>query len=295
MPRSPIISAAELSEKLSSAQTSGSKPVVVLDCRHDLADHAAGRRGFLEEHIATAQFWNMETDAVATHTGLNGRHPLPSREVVRDCFARFGVNENSLIVAYDAQSSMYAGRLWWLARWIGHEAIQVLDGGIKAWLAFGGAIETGEPRALPALMTATSPLSLALKESLSSWVDRHQVARFIASDTSGLIDARAPARFRGEVEPLDPVAGHIPGAMNRFFQENLGPDGRFKSPQQLRAEFSNLLKSRSAYEVVHQCGSGVTACHNIIAMELAGLSGSSLYPGSWSEWCAQANAAVAKG
>jgi thiosulfate/3-mercaptopyruvate sulfurtransferase len=263
--------------------------VVLIDCRHDLMNHSAGIAAFNSGHIPSAQFWNMETDAVSEHTGLNGRHPLASREQTRACFERFGVTNSSRLVVYDAHGGQYAGRLWWLARWIGHQNVSLLDGGLPAWQAAGFELSNDKKNHNPTV----SPLQL--RPALVSWIDKHQVALVSKTKSSQVLDARAPARFRGEVEPIDPVAGHIPGALNRFYQDNLTSQGLFKSNENLRAEFNALLGARAPSEIVHQCGSGVTACHNLIAMELAGLSGGTLYPGSWSEWCADPALPVATG
>ncbi len=282
-----LIGAAELQALMSEP----ANHVVLLDCRHDLMNHQAGRIAFDQGHLPEAQFWNMESDAVANHTGLNGRHPLATREQTRQCFENFGVSNQSTVVVYDAQGGQYAGRLWWLARWIGHANVKLLDGGLPAWQAAGYSLTTNTSKPKARVQTD----SLSLKPSLVSWIDKHQVAKTMASGSSLVIDARVGARFRGETEPLDPVAGHIPGAINRFYQDNLEADGRFKQPTQLRAEFDKLVGQRRAVEIIHQCGSGVTACHNLIAMELAGLLGSSLYPGSWSEWSNDSQLPVAVG
>jgi thiosulfate/3-mercaptopyruvate sulfurtransferase len=284
-----LIDAGDLNDLLEQAAQSKQNDVILLDCRHDLMDHRAGLSAFNSGHIGGAQFWNMETDAVGQHTGLNGRHPLASREETRACFEQFGLAENSILVVYDAQGGQYAGRIWWLARWIGHERVHLLNGGLPAWQAAGFELSN------QAQMGSRHQSTLKLKPSLVSWIDKRQVASAIQSQSSQVIDARAVPRFRGEAEPLDPVAGHIPGAKNRFYQNNLDANGLFKSREVLRAEFAALIGQSSPNEIVHQCGSGVTACHNLIAMELAGFHGSSLYPGSWSEWCHDKQLPIATG
>ncbi len=286
----PLISAQQLRARLESGDD-----LVVVDCQHDLSDHSAGFKHYQSGHIPGAKFWNMECNGVAVKTGKNGRHPLPERaDLVRE-LREFGITSDTHVVAYDAQANMYAARIWWLLRWIGHEKVSLLDGGLNQWKQAGFALWTGaEPGALKSHNHESRGSPLSLRASLVSWVDQAQVTAMLDSASSQLVDARAPERFRGEVEPLDPIAGHIPGALNRFYQHNLNADGRFKSPWELWTEFSNLLKGRKPTEVIHQCGSGVTACHNIVAMELAGLSGSCLYPGSWSEWCSRENAPVAR-
>ncbi len=284
---SPLISAENLQGLLDNPLES----VVLLDCRHDLMNHDSGLTSFNQGHIPQAQFWNMETDAVGTHTGLNGRHPLATREETLACFNKFGATAASVIVAYDAHGGQFAGRLWWLARWIGHARVHILDGGLQAWQALGLGALHSNVAVQPTIATA----ALHMKPALVSWINLEQVARVVESKSSLILDARAPARFKGEAEPIDPIAGHIPGALNRFYQDNLDAAGFFKSPAQLRSEFLIKIGHRPISEIVHQCGSGVTACHNLIAMEVAGLSGSHLYPGSWSEWCNQQNPQVSLG
>ena len=223
-------------------------------------------------------------DLSGPKTGLNGRHPLPSREQAAALFGSLGVAPGVQVVAYDAQGGPYAARAWWLLRWLGHREVAVLDGGWQAWQAAGGAVETAvhaRPGGAPYPMRDAAMPTVATADVLAG------LGRL------ALVDARAPERFRGDVEPLDPVAGHIPGARLRFFKDNLGADGCFKPAAQLRAEFEAMALPPDA--VVHQCGSGVTACHNLLAMEHAGLPGSRLYPGSWSEWCADPSRPVARG
>ena len=267
---------------------------VILDCRHDLFDHKAGLVGYEQGHIKGALFCNMETDTAGLHTGANGRHPLPTRQEWRDRLAAFGLSTDQQLIAYDAHGGQYAVRVWWMARWIGHTNVAVLNGGLPAWVAAGGAIEAGTDvtkRAEP----STNPSLLKIGSSVSHHVDANQLALALQTESSLLIDARAPARYAGKTEPLDPVAGHIPGAINHFYQDNLAADGRFKQPAQLREQFMSIIGTTAPAQVIHQCGSGVTACHNILAMELAGLNGSCLYPGSWSEWCSDSKRAVSIG
>jgi thiosulfate/3-mercaptopyruvate sulfurtransferase len=199
-----------------------------------------------------------------------------------------GVAADTNVVAYDRSGGMYAARLWWMLRWIGHDAVTVLDGGLAAWIAAGGAVETGAA-------AERAAGHLVIGEPRVGQVDPAALRAQIGRPPRLIVDARAADRFRGENETLDPVGGHIPGARNRFFRDNLGADGRFKPADALRAEWQALINGRDAADIVHQCGSGVTACHNLLAMEAAGLTGSFLYPGSWSEWCAQPGAPVALG
>lgn len=273
-----LISAADLRGLLQASP----KPVL-LDCSFDLADLDAGRRAYQAGHLPGALYLHLDHDLAGPKTGRNGRHPLPDRAALAAAAGRWGMGPGVQVVAYDAQGGPYAARAWWLLRWLGHDAVAVLDGGVAAWLAIGERLST-EPA--PPVPQPPYPGRAAAMPT----VDVATLQQRLAELT--LIDARAGERFRGEVEPLDPVAGHIPGALNRFFKDNLAPDGRFKGVDELRARFASL--SASPRDTVHQCGSGVTACHNLLAMEHAGLAGSALYPGSWSEWCADPTRPVAR-
>jgi thiosulfate/3-mercaptopyruvate sulfurtransferase len=266
----------------------GGAAPLVLDCSFELSDPAAGERSYRAAHIPGAHYVHLEDTLSATRTGRNGRHPLPAREAFAEVLAALGAGDDTQVVAYDNTGGMYAARLWWMLRWVGHRAAAVLDGGLAAWQAEGGTVTTDVP-AQPARG------GFSLRAPLVQSVDYALVRGNLASGARLLLDARATDRFRGENETIDPVAGHIPGARNRLFRNNLGADGRFKPAIQLRAEFEALLAGRPAGEVVHQCGSGVTACHNLLAMEVAGLAGAALYPGSWSEYCAQPGAVIATG
>ena len=259
----------------------------VLDVRHDLMDVTAGRRAYDAGHIPGAAFASTDDDLSGAKTGRNGRHPLPGRENLVQTFRRWGVDDDTQIVAYDAQGGNFAVRLWWLARWLGHARVAVLDGGWPVWLARTGLSSTERPTRMPGHFT--------VRPSLMPLVEVDDIVRNLESRERLVLDARTPERYRGEQEPIDPVAGHIPGARNRPWQRNLNPDQTFKSPQSLRQEFEAALGSRAPGQVAHQCGSGVTACHNLLAMELAGLPGSALYAGSWSEWIADAARPVAVG
>ncbi|MCU0951136.1 MAG: sulfurtransferase [Burkholderiaceae bacterium] len=275
-----IISVADLQPHLFDADW------CVVDCRHDLADFSAGFKAYRAGHVPGATFAHIEEDLAGEITPGTGRHPLPVREHLVTIFREWGINDDTQIVAYDAQGGSFAGRLWWLARWLGHEKVALLDGGWQAWLAQTSWSSIEEPEREDGSFTA--------RPSLVGMADADRVLATRGDAGTVLIDARAPERFEGRVEPLDPVAGHIPGAVNRFWQNNL-QDGRFKSPAQLRAEFDALLGGRSPSQVIHQCGSGVTAAHNVLAMELAGLPGSALYAGSWSEWIRDPSRPVAQG
>jgi thiosulfate/3-mercaptopyruvate sulfurtransferase len=258
----------------------------IVDCRHDLFDHALGRRDYNAGHIAGAFFGDIETDLAGPKTGKNGRHPLPAREKLVTLFRRWGMSNDTQLVAYDAQGSQFAVRLWWLSRWLGHAKVAVLDGGWQAWIAAAGATSTEAPKRVGGTFEAHTPLV--------GYVEAGRVQQHLYDKRTVVLDARAPERYAGEQEPIDPVAGHIPGAVNRFWQLNLA-DGKFKPGDQLRAEFETLLAGHKPADVVHQCGSGVTSCHNVLAMEIAGLPGAQLYAGSWSEWVADPARPVAVG
>ncbi|PLK49925.1 sulfurtransferase [Uliginosibacterium sp. TH139] len=261
---------------------------IVLDVRHDLSDPQAGRAAYTAGHLPGAFFLHLDEDLSGPKNGSNGRHPLPDRASFAARLAGLGVNQASQVVIYDAQGSMMAARLWWMLRWIGHQAAAVLDGGMPGWLAAGGEITS-------ALPPARNAGDLIAGESLVGSIDAAGVMSNLAAQDKLVIDARAPDRFRGENETLDAVGGHIPGACNRFFRDNLQADGRFKPATELRADFTALLGARPASRVIAQCGSGVTACHNLLALEISGLPGAILYPGSWSEWSSDPARPVATG
>lgn len=264
----------------------GQPGVRVVDCRHDLADPEAGRRAYAEGHIPGAVFMHLDEDLSGACTGGNGRHPLPDPSVFAARLGALGVGPDDQVIACDDAGGAIAARLWWLLRWVGHPRAAVLDGGYRAWRKAGLALEASAP--------AVSPVEHPVGASLAGCINAAGLQRALEGADVCLIDARSPDRFAGENETLDPVAGHIPGAINRFFRSNLA-DGCFRPAEELRAELEALLDGRLPQDVVHQCGSGVTACHNLLAMEVAGLRGSRLYPGSWSEWCADPVRPVATG
>jgi thiosulfate/3-mercaptopyruvate sulfurtransferase len=279
-------------EQLKALQASKT-PLTVFDCSFDLANPATGEAGYLEAHIPGALYVHLDRDlSDKTGNGVNGgRHPLPSREKFAAWLGAVGFSNDQQAVVYDRQSANYCGRLWWMLKWVGHNNVAVLDGGFQAWAATepvnkgvnsGGQTGIFDKKYNPGL------------ESIG-FVATETVAKNLGRPNQTLIDARAAARFRGEVEPLDPVAGHIPGALNRPFGLNIGPDGKFKPAAVLRAEFEALLAGRDPATVVHHCGSGVSAVPNVLAMEIAGLGKTGLYAGSWSEWCSDAGRPVAKG
>ena len=262
--------------------------VVVIDVRHDLMQPAAGRAAWQTGHIPGAIHLHLDDDLSGPKTGQNGRHPLPDPSTLADRLGRIGIGDGSRVIAYDDAGGAFAARLWWLLRWLGHDAVAVLDGGWQAWLAAGLPVST-----VPASARASQVL---VARPHTDWVvGVDSVANGLADGSQLVLDARAPERFRGEVEPIDPVAGHIPGACNRFHRKNLAADGGFKDPATLRAEFLEVLNGRSADKLICQCGSGVTACHNLLALAVAGLEGARLYPGSWSEWCSDPARPVATG
>jgi thiosulfate/3-mercaptopyruvate sulfurtransferase len=261
----------------------------VLDCRHDLAQPAAGRALYAAGHVPGAAFAHLDEDLSGPRNGRNGRHPLPGPEALAGRLRAWGVEPESMVVAYDASEGCYAARAWWLLRWLGHARVAVLDGGWPAWLAAGGAVQTRTP--------APAPGGFERRPALQATVTAAEVLALVQAPQRArlLLDARAPDRYEGRNETLDPVGGHIPGARNRFWKCNLGPDGRFKATAALRAEYEALLAGRTPGEAIAQCGSGVTACHDLLAMHLAGLEGAALYPGSWSEWVADPGRPVATG
>ena len=290
-------------EQLQALMKSG-EPLRIFDCSFELMQPHAGEQHYLASHIPGAIYAHLETALSARHgvpgahgvitaTGADtpasgGRHPLPNREKFATWLSSVGMGNEMQAVVYDRNGANYCGRLWWMLKWAGHENVAVLDGGLQAWQAAGGAVSSGEE-------PAHFQTNFLLGPELATLVDGQTVAGQLGRPGQTLIDARATPRFKGEVEPLDPVAGHIPGALNRPFGQNLTPEGRFKPAEQLKAEFAALLGQRDPATVVHHCGSGVSALPNLIAMEIAGLGRTALYAGSWSDWCSDASRPVAQG
>jgi thiosulfate/3-mercaptopyruvate sulfurtransferase len=273
-----LIDAASLQQRLTDPAC------CIVDVRHQLADTSYGERAYAAGHIPGAVFLHCDRDLSGPTTGRNGRHPLPDPARLAARLGEIGIGPATQVVVYDDAQGMIAGRLWWLLRWLGHEAVAVLDGGLPAWTAQGGALSTASPVLRPAVFTAhlqPAAVDVAFVEKMQS-----------TAMTGVLVDARAADRFRGENETIDPVGGHIPTAVNRFFRDNLAADGRFKPAAVLAAEWQAVLAGTPADAVVHYCGSGVSACHNLLAMEIAGLPGGRLYGGSWSEWCADSRRPV---
>lgn len=271
------------------------QPPKIFDCSFDLARASVGRQQYEESHIPGAIYADLDVDLsdkrpeAQPSPASGGRHPLPHRERFANWLRKVGVHQGQQIVVYDRQGSSFCGRLWWMLKWAGHEAVAVLDGGLAAWQTAGGAVETGSG---PASMT---PGNFVLGAALAELVTVDQVAGQLGKANQTIVDARAQPRYRGEVEPLDPVAGHIPGALNRPYTLNMEGDGRFKPADQLRQEFLALLGQRPPGSVVHQCGSGVTATANLLAMEVAGLGRAPLFAGSWSQWCSDPARPVERG
>lgn len=257
---------------------------LVVDVRHQLSDTGYGEHAYAAGHVPGAVFLHCDRDLSGAMSGGNGRHPLPDPERLAQRLGDIGIGALTQVVVYDDAQGMIAGRLWWLLRWLGHDAVALLDGGLPAWQAAGGTLTSVVPTLLPrAFVTRPQDLS----------VNADYVLEHLETPHMRLVDARGADRFRGENETIDPVAGHIPGAVNRCFKDNLLPDGRFKPAARLRAEWLAVLAGSPPDLVVHQCGSGVSACLNMVAMEVAGLPGSRLYAGSWSEWCADPGRPVA--
>ncbi len=293
-----LISATQLQSLMTSGQA-----FMVFDCSFNLTDAQAGVAMYTEAHIPGALYAHLDKHLSAVKdpasgkaapgtSASGGRHPLPTRETFAAWLGSVGFDNSMQAVVYDRQGANYCGRLWWMLKWAGHDNVAVLDGGLQAWAGAGGAVVSGaQPQ--------TSPSKYALAPELIGLATIETVANRLGRNTGEgaqtLIDARAAPRFRGEMEPLDPVAGHIPGALNRLFSQNIGPDGRFKPAADLRAEFDALLAGRDPATVVHHCGSGVSAVPNIIAMEVAGLGRTALFAGSWSEWCSDPDRPVAQG
>jgi thiosulfate/3-mercaptopyruvate sulfurtransferase len=280
--------------QLQSLQASGT-PVHLWDCSFDLMNPAAGPAAFAQTHIAGARYVHLDTDLSdktnAQDKASGGRHPLPSREKFAAWLGAVGVQPGEQVVVYDRNGVNYCGRAWWMLQWCGHSVVAVLDGGLQAWVVAGGAVASGE-----SALTADFSRS---KYDISDVNIQKSAIEYVATATRTnshtIIDARAAPRFRGEVEPLDPVAGHIPGALNRPFNLNIGADGLFKPAAVLRSEFDALLAGRDAAKVIHHCGSGVSAVPNLLAMAVAGYPPGQLFAGSWSEWSNRADLPVAQG
>ena len=276
-----IISVAQLRERL------GDPSVVIFDCRHDLMQPEKGALAYKEAHVPGARFAHSDRDLSGAKNGRTGRHPLPEPAVLMAWLGANGVDATRQVVAYDYVGGASATRLWWMLRWLGHDEVSVLDGGWARWTSLGLPVDTAVP----------SPLQgdFVERPRPGMVVDAAAVLASIGVAGVAMLDARAPERYRGDVEPIDAVAGHVPGARNRPFVASLGPDGRFLPPAQLRAALLEDLGGTPSSQAIAMCGSGVTACHLLLAMEHAGLGGGRLYPGSWSEWSRDPSRPVARG
>lgn len=276
-----LIDAPSLQQALSAGDT------VVLDCRFSLADPAAGLNAYRQGHIPGAQFADLEQHLSSPITADSGRHPLPDPTLLVQHLAAWGIGACTPVVVYDDMGGAMAARCWWLLRWLGHDQVALLDGGVPAWIRAGYPLQQEQPNVQPALF----PLQLH-----PNWVvDSEQLAAQLGSGQLTLVDARTPERYRGEQEPIDPVAGHVPGALNRPLGLNLDAEGCFKPAAQLRQEWQQLLDETPLHQAVMMCGSGVTACHHLLALAIAGLEGPRLYAGSWSEWIRDADRPIATG
>lgn len=278
---STLIDATTLAQRIADPQ------IVIVDVRHMLTDPERwGETQYAKGHLPGAVFARIDSDLSAPRTGRNGRHPLPTPEAAAAMFGRLGIGPASQVVAYDQDSGMYAARLWWMLRWLGHEAVAVLDGGYAHWVREGHPVESA-----PAKPAGTRFIPRAVQPTVSAT----GIAASLPRHALLLLDARGAERYRGDAEPLDAVAGHIPGAINRPYTRNVGADGRFRPAHDLREEFEGMLHGRAAEDLVHYCGSGISACHNLLAMAIAGYPLTRLYPGSWSEWSADPSRPVARG
>jgi thiosulfate/3-mercaptopyruvate sulfurtransferase len=260
---------------------------VIVDCRSKLDDLEWGGREYAAAHIPGAAYADLTHDLSGPKNGSNGRHPLPDPDTLVQTLGRLGIASGVQVVAYDQDNGMFASRLWWLLRWLGHDAVAVLDGGFKAWTAEGWPVESGRTDRAARQFTGSPRADMA--------VDVQTVAARLAGGGPRLVDARAPERYRGDSEPIDKIGGHIPGAKNHFFQWNLDEQGLFRTPEELRAKIGASVGDVPADQIVCYCGSGVTACHNLLAFEHAGLTGAKLYPGSWSEWSSDSSRPIEKG
>ncbi len=282
-PVSPLVDCATLAAHLNDAGWR------IIDCRHLLSDPDYGERAYAEGHLPGAFFMHLDRDLSGAKNGCNGRHPLPEPQTLAAKLGAIGIARQTQVVVYDDADGMIAGRLWWMLRWLGHEKVALLDGGFKAW--------TDEGRALTRTLPEIEPVRFkyVLPEPGRWTVSADEVLSNIRRQDFLVVDARSTDRFCGENETMDPVGGHIPGARNRCFRENLDTSGRFRPAAELRREFLALFAGMPPERVVMQCGSGVSACHNLLALEIAGLYGARLYPGSWSEWCSDPARPVAIG
>jgi thiosulfate/3-mercaptopyruvate sulfurtransferase len=270
----------------------GTPEIAIIDCRFDLMNPDGGRRAYLEGHIPGARYADLNRDLSAPISATSGRHPLPSPDEFLAGLSQLGVGRATQVIAYDDSAGAFAARLWWMLRWVGHAAAAVLDGGIKAWVSEGGALQSGEEKPLQG---AAGGPHLSAQADAAAVIETAEIERRLSDPAFLLIDARAGERFAGTVEPIDAVAGHITGAVNQPFSANLGADGRFLPAPVLRQAWEKRLAGHSPTQVAAMCGSGVTACHNLLSLEVAGLRGAKLYAGSWSEWIRDPRRPIARG
>jgi thiosulfate/3-mercaptopyruvate sulfurtransferase len=270
----------------------GKPDIAVIDCRFDLMNPEGGRRAYLEGHIPGARYADLNRDLSAPITATSGRHPLPSPGDFAGTLARLGVGRTTQVIAYDDSAGAFAARLWWMLRWVGHPAAAVLDGGIKAWVSGGGALQSGEETPLP---TMQGDRHESAQANTAGLIGTAELEHRLSDPAFLLIDARAGERYAGTVEPIDAVAGHVAGAVNHPFSANLGADGHFLPAPLLRQMWEKRLAGRSPTQVAAMCGSGVTACHNLLSLEVAGFHGAQLYAGSWSEWIRDPHRPIARG
>ena len=268
----------------------GQPQLAVIDCRFDLMNPAGGLEAYVKGHIPGARYADLNRDLSSPVTAHTGRHPLPAPDVFAARLGELGVGDDTQVVAYDDANSSMAARLWWMLRWLGHEAVAVLDGGFKAWVAAGGAVESGEAATRTARTARFTP-----RVDPRAVLSTADLERALQAGTHLLVDARAAERFAGSVEPIDPVAGHVPGAVNHPFTANLGADGRFLPAAELERRWRERLAGKNAGQLIAMCGSGVTACHHLLSLEAAGIPGGRLYAGSWSEWIRDPRRPVARG
>jgi thiosulfate/3-mercaptopyruvate sulfurtransferase len=287
MPFTTLIDASTLRE------LAGKADIVVIDCRFDLIQREGGRRAYLAGHIPGARYADLDKDLSAPIRPNSGRHPLPLPKDFAATLARLGIGNATQVIAYDDAGGSFAARAWWMLRWVGHSSVAVLDGGIKAWTVAGGTLESGTEQPLPKAAPAGG--RVLPQANAAAVIDTADLAAFLSDPENLLVDARAAERYAGSVEPIDAVAGHIAGAVNHPFSANLAPDGRFLPAPELRHRWQARLAGREVAHVAAMCGSGVTACHNLLSLEVAGLHGAKLYAGSWSEWIRDPSRPVARG
>lgn len=259
----------------------------LIDCSFDLSRPDWGENQYLSGHIPNAIYAHLNLDLSATPTSNSGRHPLPSKDQVIDAFSRWGISSQTQVIAYDQADGSIAARLWWLLRYHGHHSVAILDGGFAAWLQADFTPQAGPSSPVPSTFIP--------KLNASLMADHDFVKKRFGDPAWLFVDARTPQRYRGEIEPIDPVAGRIPGSVNRYYGENLDANGRYKSPGKLHAEWASILQGHDPKQVILYCGSGVTSCANLVAMEHAGLHGSLLYPGSWSQWITDPDLPISTG